>query len=924
MSQTKSEYPFVYNPSNYRDADLKSNFVVRIKEFNDLFDAIKKDKIKNPPQHYIIQGQRGYGKTTLLLRLNLEIKNDLQLQKWLIPVLFDEEQYGIRTLAKLWEEVIVYLAERNECFNKIKPLFDSLYEKEFPEEELFNQLIKCLNKDKKKIILFIDNFGELVQKFNKKEIQRLREILNTCNAIRIIGASAIQLEFSYDYKHPFYEFFKIIILNELNKEESILLMERIAKTYGKSDDINNIIKEQPERIESLRLLTGGVPRTIVLLFQIFIDSGDGNSFKDLEEMLDRVTPLYKDRLDNLSDQQQAIIDAIALNWDAMSTKEISKKIRLSSKSVSSQLNLLEKNQVITKVPSSTKNYLYRINERFFNIYYLMRIGNRKNKSKVLWLVEFFKIWYGTKELKERIQTHIKAIKENKMFDKCAFYVTQALAEITDSWELQHEVITEARKYLLSKESDLAKELPQSHFEIIDVAIKEVEKGDIDNAICKMKNDNIPDNIIFLTIANIMNSELKNFEEAIYYYNKAIQYGTEEAMYNLALLYEEEYKDYQKAEQYYLMAIKKEHILSMNNLASLYANEYNDNAKAEKYYLMAIKKNNIISIFNLALFYEKEYKDYAKAEKYYLMAIDKNHVESMYNLSLLYIIEYKDYKKAEKYCLMAIERGYVNAMFNLALLYHIEYKDSAKAEKYYLMAIENDQEGAMNNLALLYENEYKDYDKAERYHLMAIEKDYVYSMFNLALLYENQYKDYDKAERYYLMAVEKDHIGAMYNLGLLYLNTFKAIPKAEKYFLMASEKGEGSATFNLALLYENRNKDYSKAEKYYLLAIEKNHIGAMNNLGLLYEKEHKDYSKAEKYLLMAIEKGSSTSMFNLALLYEKETKDYSKAEKYYLMAIEKGYSKALNNLAHLYLRLTKNKKNALELYEEYSQIGRAYV
>jgi hypothetical protein len=70
--------------------------------------------------------------------------------------------------------------------------------------------------------------------------------------------------------------------------------------------------------------------------------------------------------------------------------------------------------------------------------------------------------------------------------------------------------------------------------------------------------------------------------------------------------------------------------------------------------------------------------------------------------------------------------------------------------------------------------------------------------------------------------------------------------------------------------------------------------------------------------MAIEKGSSTSMFNLALLYEKETKDYSKAEKYYLMAIEKGYSKALNNLAHLYLRLTKNKKNALELYEEYSQ------
>ena len=48
----------------------------RLKEFSELFSAIKKDRILNPPQHFIVQGQRGYRKTTLLLRLKYEIQNN--------------------------------------------------------------------------------------------------------------------------------------------------------------------------------------------------------------------------------------------------------------------------------------------------------------------------------------------------------------------------------------------------------------------------------------------------------------------------------------------------------------------------------------------------------------------------------------------------------------------------------------------------------------------------------------------------------------------------------------------------------------------------------------------------------------------------------------------------------------------------------
>ncbi len=393
--------------------EIVANFVIRLKEFDELFRAIKADKMAKPPQHYIIQGQRGYGKSTLLWRLKIEIENDSDLRSRLIPVMFDEEQYGVLNLARLWEEVIEILADRDETFEPLAEKVDALYDTDDPEEEIYHHLIGELKKRKIKLVLLLDNFNDLIGKFTRKENQRLREVLLTSKYMRFIGTSSAILEFYYDYREPLFDFFKVITLNELNQDETIMLLTKLGETYG-AEEIKTIIREQPERIDALRRLTGGVPRTVVLLFEIFIDDVDGNSFKDLEAILDRVTPLYKHRLDNLSTQQQAIIDAIAQNWDAVSTKEIAAKVRMPSKSVSSQLNQLEKNQLIKKIPTSTKNHLYQINERFFNIYYLMRIGKRRNRNRVLWLVKFFEICGGEKDLVERTKRHITAIQEGRL------------------------------------------------------------------------------------------------------------------------------------------------------------------------------------------------------------------------------------------------------------------------------------------------------------------------------------------------------------------------------------------------------------------------------------------------------------------------------------------------------------------------------
>ena len=116
------DFPQIYNPANQTREELIENFVVRTAIFHEIFDDLATSAMKYPEQHYIIQGLRGQGKTTLLLRLAYEILNNKQLHKKQIPVIFNEEQYNISRLFKLWEATAEYLHE----YNEIDGLYDEM------------------------------------------------------------------------------------------------------------------------------------------------------------------------------------------------------------------------------------------------------------------------------------------------------------------------------------------------------------------------------------------------------------------------------------------------------------------------------------------------------------------------------------------------------------------------------------------------------------------------------------------------------------------------------------------------------------------------------------------------------------------------------------------------------------------------------
>lgn len=472
----------LYNPASLSKPELIESFVVRTKSFEKIFSDIRSSDMKYPEKHYLIQGQRGMGKTTLLLRLKYEVENCPDLNNWLLPVFFGEESYDLTSLSRLWEKLLNFLDDAlntdGEFFNHTEAFIDF----EDYEKRCFNYLVEVLQKNKKKLIIFFDNFGQLfLDNLREKEKRRLREILMHCSELRIIGASAIVLQDLHDYSEPFFEFFQIMRLEGLSKGETYQLIEKLQEKSEQKIDL----KKAKGKIDTLAILTGGVIRTLMMVYQVLLEDQDGSALNDLETILDQITPLYKHRIEDLPVQQRRIVDVIAKNWDAISAKEIADRIRedgkkVQTKLISAQLAQLEKNNVIEKKQTNTKNHLYQVRERFFNIWYLMRNGDRRDRRRVKWLTKFLEMWYDDLESMESfLERHILRLQSGLYNSKSAILLADALVDLIKVNPSKLDQMIEATSAILNDDQKSNFDYGQKKFGL---AARLFKSGDFEKAV----------------------------------------------------------------------------------------------------------------------------------------------------------------------------------------------------------------------------------------------------------------------------------------------------------------------------------------------------------------------------------------------------------------------------------------------------------
>lgn len=525
MLQINKYSRFKYTPDEMSEDEFLKRFVVRLEIFQEIFDDIKSSDYSIPNQHYIIIGQRGQGKTSLLRKIEIEVKNDDKLSTFLLPIKFAEEQYQIRSLSRFWEEIADYLQSLySEIFPTILDDMEEHFEDDDYELKAFSYLENVIKKSNKKLLLLIDNIDELIAKLSEKEQRQLREVLLSSSSFRIIGGSTKMLEQHYDYSKPFYEFFKIIKLKGFDKKESKKFLLSLAQEDEYKQKIEEIIENNPERIEVIRQLTGGVPRTLVMLFDIFLDDS-GDAFDDLLRILDEVTPLYKHRMDDLPTQLQEIVHTLAINWDGMLTNEIAKKTRIESKAVSAQLKKLEKYEIIES-ESIGKNNIYKIKERFFNIWYLMRFGRKKDRQRVAWLINFLTSWCTQEELETKAVEFKDKIRNGAVKPLHAFYMSEALRYSGLSLETDFGLKKELESYLKNIGSTLCSQLSESDNELFYKAYKLEEENKIDEAINVLINSKRNSRNILFEIYTLY-EKIGDYNNAEKYVQKLFNWTNEE-------------------------------------------------------------------------------------------------------------------------------------------------------------------------------------------------------------------------------------------------------------------------------------------------------------------------------------------------------------------------------------------------------------
>jgi hypothetical protein len=256
--------------------------------------------------------------------------------------------------------------------------------------------------------LLLDNADLILERLNKHHWE-LREVLSHNDRLVFIGAASVPISATYEYQGAFYDFFQMHQLRGLNMEEMRAVLLKLAE-LRRTPHVAEIVERDPGRIQALRVLTGGSPRVLVVLYQVLAQEKDGSVISELEQILDLHTPYYKAVFEALSTQAQQIVGALCLHWHPVNAAELAAlpSVRLETNIVSAQLDRLTKDGVVEKAltPPGEK-LLYQVAERFFNIWYLMRTS-RRLRRKLIWLVDFLKLFYASTDLHERARRFLQS------------------------------------------------------------------------------------------------------------------------------------------------------------------------------------------------------------------------------------------------------------------------------------------------------------------------------------------------------------------------------------------------------------------------------------------------------------------------------------------------------------------------------------
>ena len=403
----------LYNPAQLTPEELKASFVARQETLADMLHLLGEQKSGRPCQHILIVGPRGMGKTTLGLRFLQAVYDTPGLATRWQPVAFHEESYDIGDLSDFWLAALRHLTRATKeprWADRAEALAKDEKDTERLAAYALATLLDFRQTSGKRLILFVENLDLVFDQLrDERDVHALRASLIEHSDILLIGSANAVFDAIRNHGKPFYEFFRLFILRGLGREECLRILEALAEHEGRKQ-FPEILNRERGRLETVRRLTGGNPRLLVLACRMLIESPLGSAFEDLERLIDEQTPYFKARIEELPVQARKVFHCLAEMWTPRLARELSVAAKLSSSHASAQLRqLVEKGYAKEVRIPREKRVRYEVSDRFYNIYYLLRFS-RTGRDRLERLVGFLHDLFGSTGMRSMYPATLEALR----------------------------------------------------------------------------------------------------------------------------------------------------------------------------------------------------------------------------------------------------------------------------------------------------------------------------------------------------------------------------------------------------------------------------------------------------------------------------------------------------------------------------------
>ena len=399
----------ITSPERLRQTSVGREFLL-----DNAIESISGSLRRKSKQHMLFIGPRGIGKTHLLSRIEDALQSDKALSARAVVVRFPEESNQTLTFA----DFLIGLCRILKDVLEDEPLWAEMFtavETDEDDNKVVDTLVPAIRKQNRKhsrtLIIMLENLGEIfTRQFRKKDdVASLRKFLMADNGCLLLATAPLHFDGITDIKQPFYGFFDIQILDSLTFDETVEVIQRNLEWDGRTEILTSLNDMRP-RLQALYHMTGGNPRLTMMLYELIANESVTQVQDQLHLLLDRISPFYQSRLNDLPPSQRALLECLARMRDQDKTPAtIAARMRMTQQETSSLLKRLFDAHYLSVAenPKDKRSRLYRIREGFFDIWLAMNLS-RSARKRLPFLLEFFSLFYPSLDARKEKRRQLRA------------------------------------------------------------------------------------------------------------------------------------------------------------------------------------------------------------------------------------------------------------------------------------------------------------------------------------------------------------------------------------------------------------------------------------------------------------------------------------------------------------------------------------